>query len=498
MTWLLGVATLLVERLTSRIVALTAFGRSFTPNSKTATGNTLTGKTVLFFPYKSAGNRTQHKTIASVLNSRGLKTTVHERLMREPVPLTQSQQLLNVPEHDLCFESFSDLTNWLVDFVGNNPFLATGIVDSFIRQCPLRTFAGDFRIAKDFLVMSAHQIASAEYLVDQASGIVIGDSAYLGNGALVAAARKKKIPVWAFGLDGLWLQINEGQNESFRQFDYERLRKNLQPPSHELTRSAKFVVDRFSGKKVGGMDFRSFNGTRDFPTSLERKKVLFLHAFRDANFNPQVDGTGPRSVFRTYFEWADFALSVIAQNPGEWAIRPHPSRVYFADDDRILDFLLKKHGLVKIQRADNISVPTLLTNQVPIYTHSGTVSLETAIFGYKSHASSNRFPSDLVSISPGILEYEAAMKLSFENSAQLLCSSESASVAGLMLLKLLEPQQSFSPPTSLIARLPSSNKHLVAFAQLLWVSGKLLTTRGRASAEAISLEIQEDLTTQIP
>ena len=173
----------------------------------------------------------------------------------------------------------------------------------------------------------------------------------------------------------------------------------LSPEAYDsaLAEAKTYLDARFRGKQTD-LDSPGVFSEKTVPIYDSAKKVLFMHVFRDANQVPLDQQSARQTLFSSYFEWADFCLREVAKKPEEWQVKLHPSSRFYPDEIEIQHQLLKKHG-ISMDLVD--SCPTtsqILENRWPIFTHSGTIALESAVFGYRSHVCSSRHPEQLVHI----------------------------------------------------------------------------------------------------
>lgn len=406
-----------------------------------------TSQEVLFFPYGTPVCRLQHRAVAGTLGHLANPARVLPLKPRHEASQAELAEF-EIPRGELVFDSFSELVLFLEQFVGGDPILSRGLMDDFSRKCSNDVYRGDYRVSKEYLVSAVNDIVSGRRSTENASAVVLAESSYLSNRALMAAARDRGIPSWILNPDGQWLRLHETQDENFWVQSVEETAEEIRRNPDILAAAKAYAAKRFAGKSLADLDSsRAFAGNNEIPEALRGKKILGLHAFRDSSQLPMENRIPERQrTFNTYFEWTDFVLSVIARNPDEWAIRPHPSRKFYRGDVQILDHLLAKYNLVGMADASSLSTGALLRNRVPIYTHSGHIGLETAVFGYKGHTCSTRFPRELIRFADSPEACEEALELDYESAAGESASSELQDVATVLLYRRFNPPfRAFSP-----------------------------------------------------
>ena len=344
---------------------------------------------VLLHPYDTPACIFQHKSLAAHIRKNGQGTTV----LMKPIKFTDSAMKSQL--QDLTYESFADLTRGILDLCQGDVIFATGVIDSFMSSCQSDVFFGHFVIPASFIELIHATKAQADDLILDHSSLVLADGAYMINRALISSALSAGKKVNIFNPDGDWLEFTSQHGENHR--DYHRYLKNLSPYEYKtaLDEANAYLDARFTGKQTD-LDSPGVFSERVKSIDANPRKVLFLHVFRDANQVPLDQEQNHQSLFSTYFEWADFCLQEMAKKPDEWLVKLHPSSKFYGDEIKIQLRLLRKHGF-SMDLVD--SCPTtaqILQNRWPIFTHSGTVALESAVFGYRTHVCSRRHPEQLV------------------------------------------------------------------------------------------------------
>lgn len=351
--------------------------------------NDLVPSRVILMPYETPACRFQHKSLAAhIQRYAGAKSDVINSKFFKELDYENSYQ-------DLKFDSFADLSHGIIGLCQGDLIFATGVIDSFIAKCSSDTFFGHFVIPKDFVkLIHATKIQARDLILD-CSAIVLADGAGMHNRALISSALNLGGKAYIFNPDGDWLEFTEQHGENHR--DFARYLKMLSPEEYKstLAKANTFLDFRFKGKQKD-LDSPGVFSEKTVPITDSAKKVLFMHVFRDANQVPLDQASTQQSLFSSYFEWADFCLREVAKKPEEWQVKLHPSSKFYGDEIEVQLLLLKKHG-ISLDLVD--SCPTthqILQNRWPIFTHSGTIALESAVYGYRSHVCSRRHPEQLV------------------------------------------------------------------------------------------------------
>jgi hypothetical protein len=348
---------------------------------------------VLLTPYGTPACRFQHQFLAKYLEKGETAATV----VTEPISTNSS-----LWKHDLkgdVFESFGELIEAIAATCKHDHVLAVGAIDEFLRHCDIETFFGHYRLPARYLDEIDRVTAEAKRVTSGYSGLIVADSAYLANRALISAALTEGKPVRVFNPDGDWLSFSDKEDEVYRDHASKFREHGGEEYRKALSRAETYLNLRFSGQQTD-LDSPAVFASRSDLKAANPKKVLFLHVFRDANQIPRNQRGEAPSIFGSYFEWADFCLREISKNPSDWLIRVHPSSRHYDGEDQIISRLLERHGIDAKLLDGGPSAIEILEKRWPVYTHSGTIALETAVFGFRSVVSSSRHPEQLVRRAP--------------------------------------------------------------------------------------------------
>ena len=386
----------------------------------------------------------QHSMLAQHLRLSGAKTEVtktSDTLGPDPKSWTNDDGTKGK-----TFGSFSELVKFILSETSSDYHFQRGTLDEYLRQAPLAWLTNNFYVPNSF-IDTAHKIRrEAQVLVEKYGALVLAESAYLKKRALLSAAREKGIPVWILSPKGEWMRIDDSKDENSEDESYyATLSSTLENPDL-LNRARSYVKKRFQGETAGDVDAPLVYGSQvpSFKT-IEPRKVLFLHSIRDAN-QLSLRTKENASFFPTYLEWTEAALAEISKNPEDWWIKPHPTRINSPDEFRIIEILLARHAIpLEIVRSD-LNTKEILQNQLPVYTHSGTIALETAVHGYKAYVCSATIPDEISIVSLDKASFIKNYALSFQSARSAISDQETLSVASVLLYrKFLRPALAMSP-----------------------------------------------------
>lgn len=133
----------------------------------------------------------------------------------------------------------------------------------------------------------------------------------------------------------------------------------------------------------------------------EHRRIIALHVMRDAG-SPAPQFIDKRPI-RDYFEWAELMLETASGAWDEWAIKLHPARAGYRDEEVIVRRLLARHKVPSHAILENTPMSGLLANRVPVFTFSGTIAYEYAARGGLAFTFSDSALAD-VSVHVGSLD----------------------------------------------------------------------------------------------
>jgi len=352
---------------------------------------------VLFVPYPYPATRTLHSILAGRVRNLG-----HHATMASTAALSD-QGGVSADDvegfEDRSFESVDEAVQFL-NFLGSgDEILSTAIIDEFVRYCPVSFFTEHHLVSRDFQVFVRRAVRTASAWAEAHRVVVVGDSSYLANGAVISAFLKQHGKVFAADFPGTFREItkrkSERRNRDFFYSELEKLRGEDNSAVNPDETLEQYFSERYSGNSSDPEIAQAFNKRGNSHTSCGgMKKVLFLHSFRDANGQVASVELGS-SLFRTYFQWADAALAIVAESPQDWVVKSHPSFARLAGDIEILLYLLDKHKIPPAIVNPGLTSGFVLKNRWPIFTHDGTIAREAASLGYKAVSISVHLPEEI-------------------------------------------------------------------------------------------------------
>ena len=477
-----------VVRLTVVPLSFFLFGRSGSKRMRRGVHKSL----IYFFPYDSTDCVLQHAAVGDALA---------REMIEAKLVAVGAQRTADAPDEDsegVTFEDFDELVLHLVEFSDNDPNLARGVIDEFIRSCPLKVFQGNYLVPLWFLDRIRTLRFRAKDLVSQADGIVLADSAYTFNRALRSEAKKSNKPAFALNPHGQWCRLTQGEDENTSSSRFleivEQLLLNTYPYAVQAER---YLDDRFSGRSLKDLDsataFVVTGKTLDSGIAA-RKKVLFLHSFRDASGN-HFPISPNELFFPTYFQWADAAIELISQQQDQWLIKPHPSQAFYANDFDILQTLLKRYRIDAALIKKDLPTKQVLELRWPVYTCSGTIAKEAACHGYKAHTVSRQIPDAITQRALSKDEFRQAYLQPISEAVQPIESTLFVQAAQMLTFEqfsgLASMAYEISPSRPVLPSVNTDAFYRERYAATFFMAKRLFRRSAVESAEQIATEISQ-------
>ncbi len=338
----------------------------------------------LFIPYRSPDYLSLHGGIAhGNLGKHSITTVVNLRLRHNRFRI---KKYINIAEDGLSFAAFekqlkSDCNKYKLD-----DFFYP-ILDSIISRAPYQAFHCGLELKPYFYRDLLIHIQSVKERNKKYNACFLADSSYLDNHIFKQLFINSGRSVFYLNPSGQILKYTSIFSSKFSASPSTLKLDSIREKSIDL-----YLSERFSSKSLRDIDSRKVFSGQLVPSFAYRKKVLFLHAFRDANNTDWRHG----QPFSCYHEWVDYTLSEICKNKAfnSWYIKQHSSSSYYSNEDNILGYLLDKYR-VPPESLVTPSTPEIIKSKMPIYTNNGTIVLESACHGFASYFCGSRFDPQL-------------------------------------------------------------------------------------------------------
>ncbi len=278
---------------------------------------------------------------------------------------------------------FENLFYPIIDTIQKNHFQIWG-----------NNFSENFYIKNKFFVELKKLQTEFDKLAKKFDVIILPDTAYIYNHLLKQTFLKNKKRVLCIGPAHVFYEY---KNIYTSEVSVENKLSNIKGYNQNKKNIEKFLKKRFFGVINNGFKNISFREKK--LKKFQNRNVLFLHSFTDANNNAWKNNQS----FTSHFDWTDFTFKELSKNNFKnWYIKIHPETMAIKGKKissnnqaygtkLILEYLIQKYKVPKELIDDCPTSLNILRNQMPIYTNSSTVIMESLCFNYMSYFSGNRF-----------------------------------------------------------------------------------------------------------
>jgi hypothetical protein len=273
-----------------------------------------------------------------------------------------------------------------------------GAIDEYRKKCGLIEFFEDTPADKEILADIAHSIARARYYAEKYEIFVIPDLAYTFNRALHTMALQMGKKIFILNPSGQMLNASEHSRLPVDYLTISEIQLMLgeldekQRSQIDLAANA-FLEDRLRGSNSRDIDTRFSFTKKSTNVNKVKKRILFLHCIRDASWEGYHSREDIDYIKTDFFVWTENIFKEISKNQKDWKIKIHPSSHRYPGEHEIIANLATKYRLNDELFTQVPDTRTILEEQLPIYTYSGTIAFESFSVGYKSFISSGFFPS---------------------------------------------------------------------------------------------------------
>lgn len=350
---------------------------------------------IALFPYGAIDCELQYKIIEKYLN----------RITDKKFTINYIKPIKRPPgwkaHDDEVLLSYDEKLEYLYNIVGiSNVDLIRGAFDEYRRRCSVVELLEKSTIDKELIQDIIYQINSAKKIVDENMILIMPDLAYAKNRSIKHFAKKKEKRVLIINPYGEVRNIS-----NYGPLDPDPSKEELQNIKERFSddfdiqgAAITYVKKRVSGDITNDLDAQRAFGKRQMETSLNfaNKKILFLHCIADsANVSIEI-ALSEDIILNDYFLWTREMFKIISKDPSKWLIKIHPASKLYPKDFEILGRLMKKFMIPnEIIIPEEISTLQILRSKAPIFTHSGTIALESAALGQQSVCVKGRFDDDI-------------------------------------------------------------------------------------------------------
>lgn len=273
-----------------------------------------------------------------------------------------------------------------------------GAVDEYRKKCALIEFFENTPADKKILSDIALSIARARYYAERYEIFVIPDLAYTFSRALHTFALQQGKKIFIMNPSGQLLNVSHLSRLPVDYLTIPEIQMMLSNLDNDQRSHLNFAANAFLEARLQGSNSRDLDTTLSFSnkkSSLNNstKNILFLHCIRDASGEGYHVKEEVDYLKTDFFNWTEDMFKEISKNQKNWKIKIHPSSHIYPGENEIIAKLAAKYQIDDVLFEQVPDTRTILENQLPVYTYSGTIAYETFSVGYKSFISSDFFPS---------------------------------------------------------------------------------------------------------
>jgi hypothetical protein len=256
------------------------------------------------------------------------------------------------------------------------------ILDTFIAVIPWKYFFSGFALKNSFFYELKKIIKKYEIFYLNFNTLFLADTAYFDSYLAKHIFLKNNKKVIYLNPIGKIAQYNSISDSEFGAKNYHN---SYAKYSAEIE---KYLIDRYMGKKNNEIDSKLAFSKNKKKSSI-KKKVLFLHIFRDANNL----NWSKKQFFDSHYEWTEFTFKTIydIDDFNNWYIKVHPSSKFYANENKILKKFIQQYNIPLSTFKDCPSTLDILEQKMPVYSNGGTIILETATKGYGTYFCNTRY-----------------------------------------------------------------------------------------------------------
>ena len=383
---------------------------------------------IALLPYGSIDCELQYRILEKYLN----RNTENNVAINYVKPI--KTQLVFVDSDQREMLSYEDKLRYFQNVLGSSNFdLVRGVFDDYRRKCSVEELFEVSEVDPSLIKEIYLQIKNMREIVDSNSIFVMPDMAYTKSRSIKHFAKKQEKRVIIVNPYGEVRNISD-----YGPLDPDPSREELQFIQQQFgedldIRDAahQYVTKRMKGELVQDLDAHRAFGQREVLTLLDYKgkKILFLHCIADSANVPLETSSNEDIVLNDYFLWTREMFRIISKNPDKWLIKIHPaSKLYPKDADIINRLILMFKIPREIIVPEEVSTLQVLESKAPIFTHSGTVALESAAIGQRAVCVKGRFDDEIAFNVTSMHEIEQLAALTAPSLQNLLKNTSEQSV----------------------------------------------------------------------
>jgi hypothetical protein len=336
--------------------------------------------------------------------------------------------------------TYEEKLEYLNTILGESNFdIIRGAFDEYRKDCNVSELFEKSNINTALVENILNQIDTSKEIGLNNSTVVMPDIAYTKSRSIKHFSKERNNRVILINPYGEIRDIssNEALDPDPSAREISSMRNHFNKDFDIEKAAAIYVKKRMSGDVVQDLDALRAYKKIETETSLNftNKKVLFLHCIADAANVPMQIQNSDDLILNDYFLWTREMFRIISKDPSQWLIKIHPASKLYPKDHQIINRLILQFKIPsEVIIPDEYSTFEVLQSTSPIFTHSGTIALESAALGQRSVCVAGRYSDE---IALNVRSIQAIENLAERNTASLQeylkNSSENATLAATWL-----------------------------------------------------------------
>lgn len=350
---------------------------------------------VALVPYGSLDCELQYKVIEKFLNR-----NMDEKFRVKYIKPTKIRSISDgiAEKTPLTYE---EKLRYILKIVGEENFdIIRGAFDEYRKDSSISELFEKSALNSTLIERILNQIDIAEEIVKENMSIVVPDIAYTKSRSIKHYSKiydKKVFIINPYG-EVRDISKNESLDPDPSIDEISSMRNNFDKDFDIQNAATEYFRRRIEGEITQDPDaLRAFNKRERIKhLDFTDKKVLFLHCIADSANVPIQILSNDDLLLNDYFLWTREMFRIISQDPSKWLIKVHPASKFYPKDYEIISRLILQFQIpTEIIIPEDCSTLEVLQSNAPIFTHSGTIALESAALGQRSICIAGRYGDEI-------------------------------------------------------------------------------------------------------
>ena len=330
--------------------------------------------------------------------------------------------------------TYQEKLEYIHTILGDRNFdIIRGAYDEYRKDCIVSELFEKSTIDTSLIDKIQYQIDLAKEIVDGNTTIVIPDIAYTKSRSIKHFSKERNKKVLVINPYGEVRDIssNEALDPDPSAAEIHGMRLLFHKDFDIEDAATSYVKRRIAGDIVQDLDaVRAFNKReREKLLDFTNKKVLLLHCIADAANVPMQIRNSDDLILNDYFLWTREMFRIVSKEPGQWLIKIHPASKLYPKDYQIINRLMVLFQIpTDAMIPEGCSTLEVLQSKAPIFTHSGTIALESAALGQRAVCITGRYGDEIALNVRSIKALENLAEKSAESLQEILKNSSENSV----------------------------------------------------------------------